>query len=95
MQKIKPQKIKEIRLRPNIAVHDLNTKTRQIIKFLKKGDKVRIGVFFKGRENEYIQPGIDIINKIVEETTNIGKPDSKPSLKGSSLSIVFSPIKKK
>ncbi len=96
MQKTpKLQKTKEVRLRPNIAQHDLNTKTRQIIKFLIKGDKVRVGVFFKGRENEFRQPGIDIINTIMDAVIAVGKPDSKPSLKGSALSIVFSPIKKK
>lgn len=96
MQKtLKTQKIKEIRLRPNIAKHDLETKIRQITKFLLKGDKVRVGVFFKGRENEYTQAGLDIINTIMQEIATIGKPDSKPSLKGSSLSLVFSPLKRK
>ena len=52
MQKIgRSQKIKELRLRPNIASNDLNTKIRQIHNFLMRGHKVRIGVFFKGREN--------------------------------------------
>jgi len=95
LETTKKQRLKEIRLRPNIAKHDLDTKTRQIIKFLTQGNKVRIGIFFKGRENEHTQPGVDIINTIMEATTDVGKPDSKPSLKGSAMSIVFSPISNK
>ena len=73
MQKIgRSQKIKELRLRPNIASNDLNTKIRQIHNFLMRGHKVRIGVFFKGRENEYTKSGIDIINRIVAATIAIG-----------------------
>jgi len=96
MQKIvKSQKIKELRLRPNIAPNDLNTKIRQIHKFLMSGHKVRIGVFFKGRENEYTKYGIDIINRIMADISSVGTPDSKPSLKGSSMLVVFSPITNK
>jgi|TARA_R110000765_G_scaffold126363_2_gene224183 translation initiation factor IF-3 len=96
MQKIvKSQKIKELRLRPNIAPNDLNTKIRQIHKFLMSGHKVRIGVFFKGRENEYTKYGIDIINRIMADISSVGTPDSKPSLKGSAILVVFSPITNK
>jgi translation initiation factor IF-3 len=95
MQKIaKVQKIKELRLKPNIANNDLNTKIRQIHKFLTSGYKVRIGVFFKGRENKHTQPGVDLINKIMENVSGVGKPDSKPSVKGSAMLIVFSPTVK-
>ena len=89
------QKIKELRLRPNIASNDLNTKIRQIHNFLMRGHKVRIGVFFKGRENEYTKSGIDIINRIMSDISSVGTPDSKPSLKGSAMLVVFSPITNK
>ena len=96
MQKIgRSQKIKELRLRPNIASYDLNTKIRQIHNFLMRGHKVRIGVFFKGRENEYTKSGIDIINRIMSDISSVGTPDSKPSLKGSAMLVVFSPITNK
>ena len=96
MQKIgRSQKIKELRLRPNIASNDLNTKIRQIHNFLMRGHKVRIGVFFKGRENEYTKSGIDIINRIMSDISSVGTPDSKPSLKGSAMLVVFSPISNK
>ena len=96
MQKIgRSQKIKELRLRPNIASNDLNTKIRQIHNFLMRGHKVRIGVFFKGRENEYSKSGIDIINRIMSDISSVGTPDSKPSLKGSAMLVVFSPITNK
>ena len=96
MQKIgRSQKIKELRLRPNIASNDLNTKIRQIHNFLMRGHKVRIGVFFKGRENEYTKSGIDIINRIMSDISSVGTPDSKHSLKGSAMLVVFSPITNK
>ena len=96
MQKIgRSQKIKELRLRPNIASNDLNNKIRQIHNFLMRGHKVRIGVFFKGRENEYTKSGIDIINRIMSDISSVGTPDSKPSLKGSAMLVVFSPITNK
>ena len=96
MQKIgRSQKIKELSLRPNIASNDLNTKIRQIHNFLMRGHKVRIGVFFKGMENEYTKSGIDIINRIMSDISSVGTPDSKPSLKGSAMLVVFSPITNK
>ena len=77
------------------TINDLNTKIRQIHNFLMRGHKVRIGVFFKGRENEYTKSGIDIINRIMSDISSVGTPDSKPSLKGSAMLVVFSPITNK
>lgn len=76
--------IKEIQFRPGIGAHDFETKLKNIEKFLNKGDKVKLVVRFKGRENANKQAGFDILNRVVE-TLPITEWDSKPSLNGNRL----------
>lgn len=66
--------MKEIRLRPRIAEHDLQTKIRAVRRLLVK-DKVKVQVFFKGREYTHLQLGIDVLNKVVEATKDIARVD--------------------
>ncbi len=64
--------MKEIRLRPSIAEHDLQTKIRAVRRLVVK-DKVKVQVFFKGREYTHIQLGINVLNRVVEETKDVAK----------------------
>lgn len=68
--------MREIRLRPNIAEHDLETKIRAVRRLVLK-DKVKVQVFFKGREYTHIQLGIAVLNRVVEETKDVAKVDAK------------------
>lgn len=76
--------IKEIQFRPGIGDHDFETKLKNIDKFLSKGNKVKLMVRFRGRENANKQLGFDILNKVFESFNEI-EWDSKPNLNGNRL----------
>lgn len=76
--------IKEIQFRPGIGDHDFETKLKNIDRFLTKGNKVKLMVRFKGRENANKQIGFDILNRVFESFNEI-EWDSKPSLNGNRL----------
>ncbi|MFA7577655.1 MAG: translation initiation factor IF-3, partial [Candidatus Muiribacteriota bacterium] len=72
-KKQKIVEVKEIRLRPNIEEHDLNIKINKAVGFLKKGDKVRFNLRFKGRQNAYKEQGEDLLEKVGEMIQDYGK----------------------
>lgn len=76
--------VKEIQFRPGIGDHDFETKLKNIEKFLSKGNKVKLMVRFRGRENANKQIGFDILDRVVT-TLDQTEWDSKPSLNGNRL----------
>jgi translation initiation factor IF-3 len=88
-------KIKEIKLRPNIDVHDLNTKINRAKKFLGKGNKVRITCMFRGREMLHIDLGEKLLNKIIEDLEDIAILEAPFKFMGRILTIVLAPRAKK
>jgi translation initiation factor IF-3 len=74
--------LKEIKLRPGTEAHDYNFKIKNAKKFITKGDKVKFTVKFKGREMQHTDLGKDLMNKIIEETKDIAKVESKPKFEG-------------
>lgn len=94
----KKQKIismKEVRLRPVIEKHDLETKANMAIKFLSAGDKVKVAVRFRGRELGHKEMGVKVIEKFMELIQAYGTAgDAKPRLEGSTMVLMVEPIKK-
>jgi len=84
--------IKEIKLRPKIDINDLNTKKRQIEKFLSSGYKVKITVMFRGREIVHKELGINMLNKLVEELKDKGAMELEPKLDGYNIITILSPV---
>lgn len=76
--------VKEIQFRPGIGDHDFETKLKNIDKFLAKGNKVKLMVRFRGRENANKQIGFDILNRVFDSFNEI-EWDSKPNLNGNRL----------
>jgi translation initiation factor IF-3 len=66
---------KEMKFRPNIGQHDLETKIRQIRGFLEKKLQVKISIIMRGRENLHRELGMEVINKLIEATKDLGKMD--------------------
>jgi len=87
----KQGKLKEIRLKPNIDPHDYQTKLKQAISFLKKKDKVRINLFFRGRQMEHLDLGRKILDKFIIDTQNDGQIERNPALEGRIMSLVITP----
>ena len=84
-------RLKEIRLKPNIDEHDYGTKLKQAIAFLKKKDKVKVGLFFRGRQMEHIDLGRKIIDKFISDTQNDGQIEKGPLMEGRTLILMIAP----
>ncbi|MCH8286609.1 translation initiation factor IF-3 [candidate division KSB1 bacterium] len=82
--------VKEIRLRPKIDKHDLETKARHARKFLEHGDRVKVCLQFRGREMMYINQGRTVMENFQEGLDDIAKIESPLSKEGRTLVIVLS-----
>lgn len=83
--------LKEVRFRPSVHTHDLDTKLKRIEEFLSEKDKVRITVFFRGREIVHKENGDRLIKIIKERLNDKAKVDKEPLLEGKRLIMVLSP----
>ncbi|MFI5344073.1 MAG: translation initiation factor IF-3 [Chlamydiales bacterium] len=88
-------KVKEVKLKPNIDVHDLETKTRHAREFLLHGDKVKITCMFRGREMMHPELGEKIVQKVCQDLEDISIPESPPKMMGRLLLVVLAPGSKK
>ena len=84
--------LKEIKLRPGTEAHDYNFKIKNAKKFISKGDKVKFTVKFKGREMQHTDLGKDLMNRIIDETKDIAKVESKPKFEGRQMVMIIQPI---
>jgi len=93
-QKSHEQKIKEIRLRPDIGDHDRDIKMNRAKGFLEKGDKVQFTMLFRGRERFHQDLGYDIFQAIVNQLGELVKVERPPRSEGRRLIMVLIPAKK-
>ena len=84
--------LKEIKLRPGTDVHDYNFKIKNAKKFLVKKDKVKFTVRFKGREMQHIDLGKDLMNRIIDDTKEVGKVETHPKFEGRQMIMIIQPI---
>ena len=84
--------VKEIKLRPKIDKNDLNTKRRQMEKFLKNGNKVKVTVMFRGREIVHKQFAMDILDGLIEDLKEIAVVELRPKLDGYNMLMVLAPV---
>ena len=87
----KTQEIKEIKMRPNIDVHDYDVKMRSVRKFLEEGDKVKMTLRFRGREMAHQELGMDLLNRVRDDTAEIAKIEAYPRLEGRQMLMVLAP----
>ncbi|MDG1152034.1 MAG: translation initiation factor IF-3 [Hyphomicrobiales bacterium] len=83
--------IKEIKLRPNIDVHDYQVKMRSVQKFLSEGDKVKVTLRFRGREMAHQDRGASLLQKVKEEIDQIAKVEMDPKFEGRQMIMVLAP----
>ena len=91
----KKKSLKEIKFRPSTDVGDYNIKLKKIKSFILEGDKTKISVRFRGREILNSGLGLELLQKIREELSEIATVDQEPSLEGRQLLMILSPLKKK
>ena len=87
--------LKEVQLTPQIGDHDLWTKSKAARKFLLDGNKVKVGVRFRGRQMTHIEVGEEVINKFIASLEDISSVEKKPSMDGKWLTGIISPKSKK
>ncbi|OWZ82861.1 translation initiation factor IF-3 [Natranaerobius trueperi] len=94
-KKQKTMNIKEVKLRPNIEDNDFNTKLKNATKFLKKEDKVKVTIMFRGREITHPQIGRELCEKLANEVKDIAVVEKKPSVEGKNMIMVLAPRQEK
>ncbi len=83
--------IKEVRFSASIEEHDFQTKLRNVVKFLKDGDKVKCSVRFRGREITHAQIGQKVLERVAAEAESLSNVERKPKLEGRSMIMILSP----
>ena len=87
--------IKEIKLRPKIDPHDYGTKKGHVERFLKGGDKVKVTIMFRGREQSRPELGFRLLQRLAEDVVELGTVESAPKQDGRNMVMVIAPTKKK
>ena len=87
--------IKEMKLRPKIDAHDYETKKGHVVRFLRQGDKVKITIMFRGREQHRPELGFRLLQKLAEDVQELGFVESSPKQDGRNMTMVLGPHKKK
>ena len=87
--------IKEMKLRPKIDAHDYETKKGHVVRFLNQGDKVKITIMFRGREQHRPELGFRLLQRLAEDVSDLGFVESSPKQDGRNMTMVLGPHKKK
>ena len=90
-KKQKTTQVKEIRLSTFIEEHDVQVKANTASKFLKDGDKVKVSLRFRGRERDYKDKGMAVMQSFAEIVSEVGIVEKKPVFEGRSLTMVLGP----
>ncbi len=94
-QKAKLQNVKEIKFRLKIEKHDYETKVKHIREFIEDGDKVKVWIWFKGRENIHPELGERLAQKIIEDVSDIAKVEKQPKKEGRNMIFTLIPKNQK
>ena len=87
--------VKEVRMRPKIENHDYETKRAHIEKFLKGGDKVKVTMQFRGREQTRPELGFKLLQRLAEDVAQVAFVEFAPKQEGRNMTMVLGPTKKK
>ncbi|QGY00374.1 translation initiation factor IF-3 [Roseovarius faecimaris] len=94
-KKQKVIEVKEVKFRPNTDTHDYDVKMRNVTKFLQNGDKVKVTLRFRGREMAHQELGRDLLNRVAEDTKDIGKIENMPKMEGRQMIMIIGPVASK
>ena len=87
--------VKEIKLRPKIDPHDYGTKKGHVERFLKQGDKVKVTIMFRGREQSRPELGHRLLQRLAADVQELGFVEAQPKLDGRNMIMVIGPHRKK
>jgi len=90
-KKQKTQDVKEIKMRPNIDIHDYQVKTKAMTRFFEEGDKVKVTLRFRGREMAHQDRGMIVMNRVRDDFGDVAKVELEPKLEGRQMIMVMAP----
>jgi translation initiation factor IF-3 len=90
-KKQKTVEIKEIKMGPNIDIHDYEVKMKAVRRFFEEGDKVKVTLRFRGRQMAHPELGTKLLERVKEETATISKVEAEPRLEGRQMTMVLAP----
>jgi translation initiation factor IF-3 len=82
--------VKEIKFRPKVDEHDYQFKKKHIERFLEEGDKVKATIFFRGREMAHPEIGRRILERLVQELSEVAVAESMPRMEGNQMHTILS-----
>jgi len=85
--------VREIKLRPKIAQHDYETKRGHVERFLKQQDKVKVTIMFRGREQSHPERGRMLLDRLLEDVSEIGVMESPPLQEGRNMTMLLAPTR--
>ncbi len=94
-KKQKTIEIKEVKFRPNTDTNDYNVKMRNVFKFLENGDKVKVTLRFRGREMAHQNLGRELLERVAEDTKDIGRIENFPKMEGRQMVMLIGPLPNK
>lgn len=83
--------VKEIKISPKIAEHDFKVRVAKVRECLEKKHKVKVSMFFRGRENIHVNIGRNVMGKMIEAAADLGKPEEMPKKIGKNLFVLLVP----
>ena len=83
--------LKEMKLRPKIDTHDYETKKGHVVRFLRAGDKVRVTIMFRGREQSRPELGLRLLRRLSDEVADLGFVEAAPKQDGRNMIMVLAP----
>jgi len=86
-------KLKEIKLRLNIDQHDYRTKLNHVVEFLQEGMKVKLSLFFRGRENAHPEYGVQLMKRVLDDLEGAGRAEVTPRVIGRSVQMMVGPAR--
>lgn len=91
----KQVQVKEVKFRPGTDVGDYNVKLKKLMGFLEKGDRVKVTIWFRGRELAHKELGMDMLNRVQQDLVDFAVVEQMPKLEGRSLHMMVAPSKGK
>jgi translation initiation factor IF-3 len=85
--------VKEVKLSPKIAQHDFDVRVEKAKELLAKGHKVKINIFFRGREMAHVDYGRKVLDRMIEALAEVGKTEAPPKMEGKNLNLLIGPKK--
>ncbi|MFN3234003.1 MAG: translation initiation factor IF-3 [Gammaproteobacteria bacterium] len=92
-KKQKQIQVKEVKLRPAIEEADYQVKLRNLKRFLEDGNKVKVTLRFRGREMSHQDIGLAVMQRVIEDSKDLGQPEAMPKVEGRQVVMLINPIK--